>query len=55
MMSDVGLSISGMPGPPLGPRYRRMTTVFSPALIEPDSTALTKSSSRSKARALPVK
>lgn len=55
MIKLVGLSISGIPGPPLGPRYRRTTTVFSPALIEPDSTALTNSSSRSNARALPVK
>ena len=45
---------SNSPGPPLGPRYLRMTTVFSPFLIDPLSTALTNSASESKVRALPV-
>lgn len=26
MMADVGVSISGMPGPPFGPSYRMMIT-----------------------------
>lgn len=51
----VGLSISGIPGPPFGPRYRRTTTVFSPFLIDPLSTAFVKSSSVLKVRAFPVK
>ena len=42
------------PGPPFGPRYRRTTTVFSPFLMEPLSTAATNSSSESKVRAFPV-
>jgi hypothetical protein len=27
MMAEVGVSISGMPGPPLGPSYRMTTTL----------------------------
>ena len=42
------------PGPPLGPKYLKTTTVFSPFLIEPDSTALTKASSESNVLAFPV-
>ena len=48
-------SSDSLPGPPFGPRYRRITTVFSPFLIDPVSIARTKSSSVSKVRALPVK
>jgi hypothetical protein len=32
MIKLVGLSISGMPGPPLGPKYLSTTTAFSPFL-----------------------
>lgn len=55
MIKLVGFSISRMPGPPLGPRYRRTTTVFSPLRIEPVSTAVTNFSSVSNVRAFPVK
>ena len=27
MIAEVGVSISGMPGPPLGPSYRMITTI----------------------------
>lgn len=43
------------PGPPWGPKYRSITTVFSPFFIDPLSTAATNSSSESNARALPTK
>lgn len=42
------------PGPPFGPKYLKTTTVFSPFLILPLSTALTNESSSSNARHLPV-
>ena len=50
----VGLSISGMPGPPFGPKYRNTATVFSPFLMDPLSMAWTKSDSTSNARHLPL-
>lgn len=41
------------PGPPLGPKYLKTATVFSPFLMLPLSMASTKSLSWSKARHLP--
>jgi hypothetical protein len=46
--------LDDLPGPPFGPRYLRTTTVFSPFLIDPASTACTNSSSESNTRAFPV-
>ena len=48
----VGVSISLMPGPPLGPSYRMMTT--SPAFTLSSMMAVMASSSLSKTRARPV-
>ena len=50
-MADVGLSISLMPGPPLGPSYLMTTT--SPATILPDLMASIASSSQSNTLAGP--
>ncbi|ANB15841.1 hypothetical protein AWJ20_3485 [Sugiyamaella lignohabitans] len=50
-----GLSISGIPGPPFGPSYLMTTTVLTPFLISPFSSAAIKSSSSSNTRAVPWK
>ncbi|ELU38948.1 hypothetical protein AG1IA_07015 [Rhizoctonia solani AG-1 IA] len=55
MIRLVGLSISGIPGPPFGPRYLKTTTVFSPFLIDLVSIACTNSASLSNTRAFPLK
>ncbi len=52
MMSEVGASISFMPGPPLGPSYR-MTTKC-PSFTLPCMIPALASSSESKQIALPV-
>lgn len=52
--SDTLRPLNDLPGPPFGPRYLRTTTVFSPFLIDPASTACTNSSSESNTRAFPV-
>mmetsp|Transcript_50290 Transcript_50290/g.106880 ORF Transcript_50290/g.106880 Transcript_50290/m.106880 type:complete len:202 (+) Transcript_50290:215-820(+) len=52
MMALVGVSISRMPGPPLGPSYRMM--MKSPFWILPCSNPFNISSSLSKTFALPV-
>ena len=50
-MADVGLSISLIPGPPLGPSY--LITTTSPSTIFPPFIALIASSSQSKTLAGP--
>jgi hypothetical protein len=55
MIKLVGFNISGIPGPPLGPKYLSTTTVFSPFLMLPCSIAATNESSSSNARHLPEK
>ena len=53
MMADVGVSISGMPGPPFGPSYRMMT--MSPFRMRPAFSPSSISSSASNTRAGPWK
>mmetsp|Transcript_16173 Transcript_16173/g.21412 ORF Transcript_16173/g.21412 Transcript_16173/m.21412 type:complete len:205 (-) Transcript_16173:1068-1682(-) len=52
MITLVGVSISGIPGPPFGPSYRIIIT--SPFLTSLFSTPRSMSSSRSKTRATPL-
>mmetsp|Transcript_108 Transcript_108/g.281 ORF Transcript_108/g.281 Transcript_108/m.281 type:complete len:338 (-) Transcript_108:568-1581(-) len=52
MIAEVGVSISGIPGPPLGPSYRMTTTEFLNGSMSLE-TAASMSSSQSKQRALP--
>mmetsp|Transcript_8730 Transcript_8730/g.20602 ORF Transcript_8730/g.20602 Transcript_8730/m.20602 type:complete len:274 (-) Transcript_8730:948-1769(-) len=52
MIADVGVNISGMPGPPLGPSYRITTTI--PAVISLRSSAASMSSSESNTAAVPL-
>ena len=53
IMAEVGFSISGIPGPPLGPQYRMTTT--SPGFIIPFSRPGITSNSLSKTTAVPSK
>ena len=53
MIAAVGLSISGIPGPPFGPSYRMTTT--SPFFTSPILMPLLASCSQSNTRALPTK
>ncbi|MNI61926.1 hypothetical protein D3C73_1172180 [compost metagenome] len=52
IINEVGLSISGIPGAPIGPSF--LITTTSPGLILPEAIPATKSCSPSNTRAGPV-